>query len=207
MVEDKFIHDKNKDMQIDTIKQIEMFVREHLHALSHGFDHTRRVYNLCLHIGQVENAELKSLLPAALLHDIGRDLEEHLGADHAESAEYLAKDFLKQINYPKNYIEPIFEAIKSHRASNETTPQTVEARILSDADKLDSLGAIGIARVFTFGGSRGRDVIGTIAYFKSRLQRVQAQLFTETAKRIAAERLTYTSSFLKKMSEEDAGIR
>lgn len=191
----------------DPLQLIESFVREHLDALAHGFDHTQRVFNLCLKIGKFEGANLNVLLPAALLHDIGRDLEEHLGANHAETAEYLAKDFLKQINYPKQYIEGIFEAIKSHRTSSETPPPTLEAKILSDADKLDSLGAIGIARVFTFGGSRGRDVIGTVAYFKSRVTKVIQQLFTETAQKIADERIIWVNSFLKRMNEENAGLR
>ena len=189
------------------IKQIEDFVRGHLHAISHGFDHTRRVYNLCLRIGNAEMANLRVLLPAALLHDIGRDLEDHLGANHAESAEYLAKDFLKSINYPSEHINKIFEAIKQHRTSSEVAPSTLEAKILSDADKLDSLGAIGVARVFSFGGRHDRDVQKTVEYFSERLRRVERQLFTETAKRIAQERIIWTNAFLRRIEEEEGGFR
>ncbi len=199
---------KDKGSSVDSpIKQIESFVRQNTHSLSHGFDHTRRVFNLCLFIGKKEEANLDVLLPAALLHDVGRDLEEHLGANSAESAEFLAKDFLKQINYPDHYTQVVFEVIKSHRTAVEQTPELLEARILSDADKLDSLGSVGVARIFTFGGSRGQDVIGTIPYLKQKVERLNKELFTKSARLLAEDKIKYTAQFLQKFQDEDIGPR
>ncbi len=207
-MEDNSLKDRDKPLQKqEPLKQIEDFVRDYPHAISHGFDHIRRVYNLCLFIGKVESANLHILLPAALMHDIGRDLEEHLGADHAESAEFLSKDFLKLINYPKEHINEIFNVIRSHSSNPEHMPETLEAKILSDSDKLDSLGAMGVARVFTFGGSRGRDIDGTVNYFRERVRKINEQLYTTTARRIANERIKFIQAFLEKMHEENTGLR
>lgn len=207
-MEDIPLRDKGKDAeQQSPIKQIESFVRQNTHSLSHGFDHTRRVFNLCLFLGKKEGANLDVLLPAALLHDAGRDLEEHLGADTTESAEFLAKDFLKQISYPDHYIQAVFDVIKSHRTAVEATPELLEARILSDADKLDSVGAVGVARTFTFGGSRGKDVQSTIPYLEQKAERLSAELFTKTARLLAEERAKYTIAFLQKMQDEEIGPR
>ncbi|HIJ97856.1 TPA: HD domain-containing protein [archaeon] len=198
---------KDKGSAESPIKQIEAFVRQNTHSLSHGFDHTRRVFNLCLFLGKKEDANLDVLLPASLLHDVGRDLEEHLGADTAESAEFLAKDFLKQINYPDHYAQAVFDVIKSHRTAVESPPESLEARILSDADKLDSIGAVGVARVFTFGGSRGKDVMTTVPYLKQRVEIISKELFTKTARLLAEEKMKYTLTFLQKMQDEDIGPR
>src|SRR3989344_8840140 len=203
-MEDIPVRDRGEDSgQQSPIKQIESFVRQNTHSLSHGFDHTRRVFNICLFLGKKEEANLDVLLPASLLHDVGRDLEEHLGANSAESAEFLAKDFLKQINYPGHYSKAIFDVIKSHRTAVEQTPELLEARILSDADKLDSVGGTGIARTFTFAGSRGKDVMATIPYLKQKTERLLSELFTKTARLFAEERVKYTLSFLQRMQDEE----
>lgn len=189
----KFLHD------------IEVFVKGRLSAVSHGFDHTKRVYMLAMEIGKAENADLEVLLPATLLHDVGREMEDYIGADHAESSAYVAKDFLKTIEYPEAKINRVFQVIKQHRYSSEETPDSLEAKILSDADKLDALGAIGVARAFTYGGRHERDVEGTIKHFNSKLLKLKDTMYTETAKKIAEERHDYTVKFLEKLENEIEG--
>jgi uncharacterized protein len=189
------------------IREIEAFARGHLGAMSHGFDHTRRVYNLALVIGTAEKADLRVLLAAALLHDIGRDIEEHIGADHAETSAYFAKDFLKSIDFEPDRIRRVLDAIKQHRFSSPESPNALEAKILSDADKLDAIGAIGVARAFTYGGRHQRDVRGTISHFNEKLLKLKDQMYTETAKKIARERHSYTLEYLQRVQEEIEGIR
>lgn len=191
----------------DKIKKIEEYARKSLSSMSHGFDHTRRVYNLALVIGVAEHADLEVLLASALLHDIGRDIEEHIGADHAETSAYIAKDFLKQLGFNEHKIKKVFEAIKQHRFSSGESPQTLEANILSDADKLDALGAIGIARAFAYGGKHSRDVRGTIAHFNKKLLKLNEEMHTETAKKLAEERRSYVVEFLERLEEEEDGFK
>lgn len=196
--------EKNTE-QDSILMQIEAFAKSRLGTVSHGFDHTKRVYTLALEIGKAENADLEVLLPAALLHDIGREMEDYIGADHAESSAYAAKDFLKTIEYPEAKINRVFQTIKQHRYSSEENPSSLEAKILSDADKLDALGAIGVARAFTYGGRHERDVEGTIEHFNSKLLKLKDTMYTETAKKIAEERHSYTEKFLEKLRNEIEG--
>jgi uncharacterized protein len=196
-----------QDTEWAVIKEIEAFSRRYLGAMSHGFDHTRRVYNLALVIGNAEKADLKVLLAAALLHDIGRDLEDHIGADHAEASAFLAEDFLKSIDFPKDKIKVVLDAIRQHRFSSGEEPGTLEARVLADADNLDALGAIGVARAFTYGGKHERDVRGTIDHFNNKLLKLKDFMFTKTAKQMAEERHRYTEKYLERLQEEIEGYK
>ncbi|MAF89251.1 MAG: HD domain-containing protein [archaeon] len=189
------------------IKKVEDYAKDRLNTVAHGFDHTERVFQNSLIIGLTEHADLLTLLTAALLHDVGRDIEIAIGADHADASAHEAKDFLKSVNFPVAKIKRVFEAIHGHRSSREGKHAFLESRILSDADKIDSLGAIGIARVFTFGGKINRDVQDTIVYFKKRLDKVMMQLHTDRAKRMAEERYNYCVSYLKRIEEETANIK
>jgi len=188
------------------IKEIENFAREHLITMSHGFDHTRRVYNLALNIGAAEKADLKVLLSAALLHDIGRDLEDHMGADHAEVSAYLAEEFLRTISFPQEKMAPVLDAIKQHRWISEQRPQSLEAKVLSDADNLDAMGAIGVARTFTYGGRHKRDVNGTLGHFHNKLLKLKDRMHTVTARGMAEERHKYMIKYLERFKQESEGI-
>ena len=105
----------------------------------HGFGHTKRVYGMCIYIGQKLHANLLILGIAALLHDIGRYSEngKHENRNHAELSAELAKKYISSNNLPlpENSVENISHSIKSHSFSNKVAPNTLEAKILSDADK------------------------------------------------------------------------
>jgi uncharacterized protein len=189
------------------IKNVEDYSKDRLNTVAHGFDHTQRVFQNSLIIGLTEHADLLTLLTAALLHDVGRDIEIAIGADHADASAHEAKDFLKLVNFPAPKIKRVFEAIHGHRSSREGDQGFLESRILSDADKIDSLGAIGIARVFTFGGKINRDVQETITYFKKRLDKVMEQLHTDRGKRMAEERYNYCIDYLKRIENERTNIK
>jgi len=189
------------------IERVVEFAQENLNSPAHGFDHTQRVYNLAYHIGKWEGADLLVVLSAALLHDIGRVMEEGIGADHAETAAYAAKDFLKSIDFPKAKITPVFLAIKQHRARKGEAPSTVEAKVLSDADNLDALGAIGVGRTFTYGGQMSRDVRGTVRFIRDNMLNRVEQMYTDTARRLADRRITYMVQFLQRAEDEVHGLK
>lgn len=114
---------------------------------SHGFTHIERVLNLCFIIGRKEGGDLETLEAAALLHDIARKQEDNGEIeDHAKEGAILAEKILKEIGFPEEKIKNVVHCIDVHRCK-ERPAQTLEAKILQDADRLDALGAVDIARV------------------------------------------------------------
>ena len=120
------------------------------HWSSHDIDHTLRVRNLCMKIWEAEWADLEILEIAALLHDIWRpkEFETKWEICHAEYWAQLAKDFLEHLWLPQDKIDSIVYCISTHRFRKWKTPETLEAKILFDADKLDCIWAVGIGRAF-----------------------------------------------------------
>ena len=126
----------------------------------HDFGHIDRVHLLCHKLVELEKADVNMLVleAAALLHDVGRDLEKnHPSLDHAEESAKIAKRFLLKINFPCDLIKFVLNAIRSHRYSKDILPEILEGKILQDADRLDIYGAIGIAMTFSYGGVHNRE--------------------------------------------------
>lgn len=124
-------------------------------AGSHGMDHTECVTRLCRVIGECEDANMDILIPAALLHDIAHPLEKERGLPHEAEGARMAETFLVSIHYNSCLIPAICAAIRTHRFRSDEKPESPEAKILSDADKLDALGAVGIARTFMRAAEHG----------------------------------------------------
>ncbi len=164
---------------------------------THGFEHVERVYATCKHIGIVEKADLDILLPAALLHDIARAEE-----NHAEAGAEKAKQILHRYGQPGETIEKITSAIVTHSFSGKKPPKTLEAKILSDADKLDALGAIGIYRTAVYSGEHVRPIEDFVTHFNEKLLKLEGLLFTGEAKRMAEERTQYMIAFLAQLEKE-----
>jgi uncharacterized protein len=190
----------------------------------HDFDHVLRVLTLAERIGQAEAADLSIVRAAALLHDVGREQAEAAGNDHAASAADRAREILS--GQPPAKVEAVAHAIASHRFRAGPQPATVEARVLFDADKLDAIGAVGVARAFAYGGARGQrlwapaesvDVARwqeegddpethTPAHeFIVKLSRLKDRLFTRTGRAIAEERHVYMVSFFDRLDAEVRG--
>ncbi|AIU70061.1 phosphohydrolase [Thermococcus eurythermalis] len=173
---------------------------------THGFSHVERVFNLCLHIGREEGADLEILALAALLHDIARPLEDAGKVeDHAAEGARIAKRFLLGLGYLPEKAEAVAHAIEAHRFSRGPEPQTLEAKILSDADKLDAIGAIGVARVFMYSGEHGRDIEASLKHFEEKILKLKDLMYTETAKRMAEERHRFTVEFIERIRREIEG--
>ena len=190
---------------------------------SHDWEHVERVRRLSLHIGRLERADMKVLEIAALLHYIGRTYQDRSQGEvcHAEKGAHLAEDILENQHIEKREISSILHCILHHRYRNGRKPQTAEAKILFDADKLDSIGAVGIARAFLFAGEVGArlhnaesDLSQTKPYsredtafreFQLKLKHVKDSLFTREGKRLAEERHRFMQEFFDRLQEETLG--
>lgn len=188
---------------------------------SHDFEHTMRVYRLCLHIGKKEKADLEVLQLAALLHDIGRREEDEKRGKicHAEKGAKIAEKILKKFSY--NKIPEVLHCIRSHRFRGKNIPISKEAKILFDADKLDSIGAVGVGRAFLFAGEHGAklhnkeiDVLLTKEYSKEdtayrefivKLQHIKDRMLTREGKNLAQERHKFMVDFFKRLKKEVKG--
>jgi uncharacterized protein len=167
---------------------------------SHGFEHTERVYNLCLHLGKALNADQTILLPAAILHDVCRGEE-----NHAEAGAATAALTLRKFGFDENKIQRIQKVIISHSFSSGETPESLEAKILSDADKLDALGALGIYRTAAYSGEYPRPITDYITHFHKKLMKLDSLLHTSEAKKIATERKNFMMLYLTQLNRELKG--
>jgi len=187
---------------------------------AHGFDHVLRVLALAERIGQAEGADLEIVRAAALLHDVARPGEESGGACHAQAGAQRAREILQ--GHPPEKVEAVAQAIATHRFRKKSIPQTLEAQVLYDADKLDAIGAIGVARAYAISGQRGRrlwgpapadyqgEIQGTpehtaVHEFVFKLSRLKDALFTSTARTIAKERHRYMVEFFTRLEKEVKG--
>ncbi len=168
-------------------------------------DHTERVFSLCRTIGEREQADMQILLPAALLHDIARPREKETGLAHETEGARMAAEFLGSIGYDAAIIPAIAAAIRSHRFSTDQEPEGLEAKILSDADKLDAMGAVGIARTFIRAGEHGGGIDDAVAHFHDKLLKLSDCLYTATGRRMAQERHAVLVAFLKTLERETGG--
>ncbi len=164
---------------------------------SHDDGHVERVVRIARLIAEAEGADVDVVVKAAELHDIARECENHA----AKSAE-IAEELLKKEGYDAEFIESVKHAILSHSFSSGVKAETLEAKVLSDADKLDAMGAIGVARAFSFGGERGRSLDDTLRHFEEKLLRLKDVMYTETGRRIAEKRHRFLVEFYNRMKGE-----
>ena len=114
----------------------------------------------------------------------------------------MAEHYLRSIGYDEERIPKITHAISTHRYRSTKKPETLEARILSDADKLDAMGAVGIARTFIRAGEHRGEITDAMDHIRNKLLNLKALMYTETAKRLAETRHRYLCEFEKELTEE-----
>jgi uncharacterized protein len=184
----------------------------------HDKYHIERVYNLALRLTQEEKADLDTVKAAVLLHDIARAMEdEGKITDHASEGAKMARKILNEVNFPANKIDNVIHCIETHRFRKRLAPKTLEAKILQDADRLDIIGAIGIARVFTRGGWSNKPIHDptikpkakydgksetSTNHIHEKLLKIRDTINTKTAKKIAEERHAYVEQFLERLLKE-----
>jgi len=212
-------------------KRILEIVQNKLTCSAHNLDHVMRVYNLCLMISKYEeNVDLDILIPAALLHDIARveESEDKTGKiDHAVLGSEIAGNILKDLKYDEGTIEKIKHCIVTHRFRTGNEPGTIEAKILFDSDKLDAIGAIGIARTFMLSGQCGQrlELNNSISEYLSdnttengrikdmskhnpiieyevKLKKIPDKLYTKKAKEIGRDRIKFMEQYFNRLKLE-----
>ena len=190
---------------------------------AHDFDHVLRVVAMADRIAWAEGADREIVQAAALLHDIGLDEGR---AGHETSAANRAKEILRELGYAAAFCAAVAHAIESHRFRSGPAPQTLEAKVLFDADKLDAIGAIGVARAFAFGAHRGQKLWGTVPpgysdqmdgveadprqhtavhEFHVKLSKIKDRMFTAAGRQIAAERHAFMVKFYEQLDREVTG--
>ncbi|MBL8045305.1 MAG: HD domain-containing protein [Anaerolineales bacterium] len=192
----------------------------------HDFEHIQRVWAMAERLALAEGADLEIVRAAVLLHDAEGATPgnaEGRAAHHENSAEF-AREVLLAEGWPEERIAAVQHCIRAHRFRGGEPPRTLEAQILFDADKLDVLGAIGVARVVAYAALAGEPLTAEVSEsFRSRfekapnephtpyheflfkLSRIKDRLHTRTARALAAERHTYLSEFFERLHAEIKG--
>ncbi|WP_319524155.1 HD domain-containing protein [uncultured Desulfosarcina sp.] len=192
---------------------------------SHDWDHTLRVHRLCRHIGAAEGADLLVAEAAAYLHDIGRAYQDRSNGHlcHAEKGAAMAREMLAALPLAEHRRENIIHCIAAHRFRRGEDPRTMEARVVFDADKLDAIGAVGIARAFLFAGELGArlhspeiDVTRAPAYssddtgyreYLVKLSKIHERILTPAGRRLAEERHRFMAGFFERFLKEYEGVK
>ena len=190
----------------------------------HDYFHTYRVYKLATQIAKKENANVEIVQLAALLHDVD---DRKLSPETYKNKD-KTRTFLLENNVDETTINTICEIIEevSYKGKDSVVPTTIEGKCVQDADRLDAIGAIGIARAFAYGGSHNqvihnpdvppklnlseeeyrRHVSTTINHFYEKLLNLSELMTTETAKKMANSRENFMKEYLLRFMDEWEGI-
>ena len=181
----------------EAIKYIQELFKDK--ADGHGVDHTMRVYHNALRIVKhYEECDMELVSLAALLHDA----DDHKLFKTENNAN--ARNFLDGQSMEKDRIEHICEIINavSFSKNKGKRPDALEGKIVQDADRLDAMGAIGIARTFAYGGKNGRDIDSSVEHFHEKLLLLKDMMNTDEAREIAEDRHRFMEQFLRELDEE-----
>ena len=208
----------------------ETMLREGSEDAAHDYDHLVRVIALADTIQAHEGGHLPTIWAAVAFHDIGQERERLHGGDHALIGADIAADALTGTHFPQEYIPAVQQAIRDHRMTGKNIPQSLEGRILYDADKIDCLGAIGIGRLYLITGRRNQKVYSPVPAdivepvdphvirtlrnrsdyspsieFQLLFRDLPNRMTTSTGKMLAQERYDYMKAFFTRLRNEVEG--
>ncbi|HAS6855756.1 TPA: HD domain-containing protein [Vibrio parahaemolyticus] len=186
---------------------------------AHDIEHVKRVVKTAKQLCDEENADIAIVLPAAYLHDCFTYPKDH--PNRKQSSAIAAKKaiaYLESIQYPQHYHDAIAHSIEAHNFSANIRPNTLEAQIVQDADRLDALGAIGVTRCIQvsthfnaqlyndndmFAKERElNDKQFTVDHFQTKLFKIVDTMNTESAKLEANKRKAFMQTYLKQLHDE-----
>ncbi|HVB74092.1 MAG TPA: HD domain-containing protein [Ktedonobacteraceae bacterium] len=208
----------------------ETMEREGSEDAAHDVDHLARVMALAETIQAREGGDLPIVQAAVALHDIGQARELKQGGDHALIGAQLAAELLTGTSFPQASIPTVQQAIREHRMTGSIVPQTLEGRILYDADKIDCLGAIGIGRLYMITGRYNQKVYSPVPdditepvdprlirqlrrrpdyspsiEFQLLFSNMTERMTTETGRELARERFAFMEEFFRRLKQEVEG--
>jgi uncharacterized protein len=203
-IESQFLEFMQQEMQVDA---------------AHDISHVQRVVNTAKKLAVEEGADLSIVLPAAYLHDCFTYPKDH--PNRKQSSIIAAKKavaFLESIDYPRQYHDAIAHAIEAHSFSANIRPNTLEAKVVQDADRLDALGAIGITRCIQVSTEfdaqlyDDKDIFAqqrelddkqfTLDHFQTKLFKIAETMNTESARREAQKRKAFMQAYIEQLHDE-----
>ncbi|MCZ2368332.1 HD domain-containing protein [Vibrio diabolicus] len=203
-IESQFLEFMQQEMQVDA---------------AHDISHVQRVVNTAKKLAMEEGADLSIVLPAAYLHDCFTYPKDH--PNRKQSSIIAAKKavaFLESIDYPRQYHDAIAHAIEAHSFSANIRPNTLEAKVVQDADRLDALGAIGITRCIQVSTEfdaqlyDNKDIFAqqrelddkqfTLEHFQTKLFKIAETMNTESARREAQKRKAFMQAYIEQLHDE-----
>lgn len=171
---------------------------------THDFEHAKRVCSIAIRLAREEHADEDVVKAAALLHDVGHSIDEK---EHESKSVEVARSLLAMTDFPEGKKEKVIECIREHRFSKGEKAMSLEAKILQDADRLDAIGAVGIARCFLWSGEHRKVLKEAIKHFDEKLLKLKDTMNTEGGRRMAEERHSFMVRFLEELElEGDATI-
>lgn len=204
--------------------------REENEDAAHDFDHLERVMAVADTISAQEGGDLPIIWAAVAFHDIGQERERQYGGDHAFIGAELAAELLSNTSFPQASIPAVQQAIREHRMTGGVAPQTLEGRILYDADKIDGLGTIGIGRLYMITGRYNQKVYTPVPddivepvdpllvrqlrrrpdyspsiEFQLLFGNLPERMMTRTGREIARERFAFMQEFFTRLRKEAEG--
>lgn len=205
---------------------LEAFMHSCMSDSAHDTEHVYRVLYSALEIAVYEqNVDNDILIAACLLHDIGRSAQlNDPSLCHAEVGSEMAYSYLTENGYDRTFAENVRQCILTHRFRKSRPPQSIEARILFDADKLDAAGAVGIARTLVYKGTVGEPLYSVLPdgsvsdgagdeapsffqEYKRKLEKLYSGFYTERGAQLAAERKQAAEQFYLSLYSEVSTLR
>lgn len=219
-------------------EKIRQITEKELACSAHDAEHIMRVYSMAMKIAKTEkDVDYEILKPAVLLHDIARSKEDDDKTGkicHAKESARMSKPILEKLGFSEDKIKKIQHCILAHRFKTDKKPESIEAKILFDSDKLDSLGAMVIIRAGMWMGRHNCSIFPKMSlkkYAKFNLvggklsgriknaslhnifyeheikdKKLPSAMHTKAAQKIARERLKFTTNFLTRLKKEAKGV-
>ena len=215
----------DRTLQLADLRQLARSYFDGAASPAHDWHHVRRVERLAERLVEtVPDCDQRTVRLAVLLHDVGRPREDAGEIDdHAAWGAREARSILAARGEPADRVDGVCHAIRAHRYSMDPAPETVEAKLCADADRLDALGAVGLARCFTYGGELGQvihDPAGTCGeeadagsartqyeHIHEKLLDLPDRMYTDAGRRLARERGAVVEAFVERFDAEVAGER
>jgi uncharacterized protein len=204
---------------------VRQFVKRKLadNRCGHDFDHTLRVYKNALKLAELCGGNIEIIAFAAMLHDVGRAEETRSkgAVCHAETGAVISREYLEKRGFDAEFVNAVVHCIERHRFRRGLAPESLEAKILFDADKLDSIGPVGIGRAFLFAGNSGarlhnseKEALAAEEYsyqdtayreYLVKLSKVHERMLTAPGRELALYYTAFMKNFFKEMNLQIKG--